>query len=262
MSAPVAMIPYANMAPYRQLGAPRDCHFVTLVPKASVDALVSGQVTAAAVPVGGMCRLAGIIETVGHFGIAAKGASMSVLLFSRYPMEEMHAPKTLHLTPESASSVRLLYLLLGRRVGFNRLPHLAARGQAPDATLLIGDRALIKGVSDAAADAFPHVIDLSQEWFDLYGLPFVFARWVVRLDTPDSTKRAIADWLDTFKANESILVQRSVPEAARRLSLAHNAVERYFQAIRRCLDESDREGQRLFFQLIDQFGRDRLFEPQ
>ncbi|MGD8703366.1 MAG: hypothetical protein PVH26_13110, partial [Desulfosarcina sp.] len=80
MSAPVAMIPYANMAPYRQLGAPRDCHFVTLVPKASVDALVSGQVTAAAVPVGGMCRLAGIIETVGHFGIAAKGASMSVLL--------------------------------------------------------------------------------------------------------------------------------------------------------------------------------------
>ena len=96
MSAPVAMIPYANMAPYRQLGAPRDCNFVPLVPKASIGALIDGKVAAAAVPVGGLARLAGIVETVGRFGIAAKGASMSVLLFSRYPIEHMHEPKTLH----------------------------------------------------------------------------------------------------------------------------------------------------------------------
>lgn len=260
MSAPVAMIPYANMAPYRQLGVPRDCHFVPLVPKASIEALIDGQVAAAAVPVGGLARLAGIVETVGRFGIAARGASMSVLLFSRYPIEHMHEPKTLRLTGESASSVRLLYLLLGHTFGFNRLPRLAAPGQTPDAELLIGDRALIRGVAAGADDALAYVTDLSQAWFDIQGLPFVFARWVVRKNIPDSVKTAIADWLDTFKERESQLVSAAVPGAADRLGLTPDVVKRYFNAIRRCLDDSDIRGQQLFFQQIEQFGRQPLFE--
>ena len=83
MNIPVAMIPYANMAPYRQLGPPPGCHFVSLVPRKSIDALLSGAVAAAAVPVGGLARLGDAVETIGRFGIAAKGPCMSVLLFSR-----------------------------------------------------------------------------------------------------------------------------------------------------------------------------------
>ncbi len=260
MSAPVAMIPYANMAPYRQLGAPGNCHLVPLVPKASIEALIAGRVTAAAVPVGGLTRLAGIVETVGRFGIAARGASMSVLLFSRCPMDRLQAPRTLRLTSESASSVRLLYLLLGHRSGFNRLPRLAAPGQRPDARLLIGDRALIKGVAATADDGLAIVTDLSQAWFDIHGLPFVFARWVVRKDAPDSVKTAIAGWLERFKANEAALVDRAVGAAAERLDLESHVVRRYFGAIRRCLDDSDLRGQQLFFQLIEQFGRQPLFK--
>jgi predicted solute-binding protein len=73
MTAAVAMIPYSNMAPYRQLGEPRGCRFVPLVPKASIAALLSGEVVAAAVPVGGLNALDGVVETVGRFGIAAAG---------------------------------------------------------------------------------------------------------------------------------------------------------------------------------------------
>lgn len=259
MSTSIAMIPYANMAPYRQLGEPEGCHFVPLVPSASIDALIAGTVDAAAVPVGGLAWISGLVEPVGRFGIAAKGPSMSVLLFSQYPIEQMHAPRTLRLTTESATSVRLLYLLMGAVLGFGRLPTLAANGRPPDAHLLIGDRALVENVS---AKVWPYKIDLSEAWFDRHGLPFVFARWVVRKAAPDAVKATIAAWLDTFKANEAELVSKSISQTAARLQLDDDVVRRYFQVIRRCLDDDDHEGQRLFMKKFKRFGREPLFEDR
>lgn len=268
MSVPVAMIPYANMAPYRELGAPEGCHFVPLVPTASIEALMTNRVVAAAVPVGGLMRLEGMVETVGRFGIAARGPCMSVLLFSRVPFEKMQAPITLRITDETASSVRLLYLLLGRTLGFDRLPQLAAAGRQPDAELLIGDRALIKGATAQAEarteagteDGSFHVTDLAGKWFDIHGLPFVFARWVVRKDAAASVKKAIARWLDEFKAQEPDLVARAVPQTARALDVPPGLIERYFGVIRRSLDDSDMQGQRRFFNEIEKFGRQPLFQ--
>jgi len=257
MSTPIAMIPYANMAPYRQLGEPDGCHFVPLVPSASIDALIAGAVDAAAVPVGGLARLSGVVDPVGRFGIAAKGPSMSVLLFSQYPIEQMHAPRTLRLTTESATSIRLLYLLMGAVLGFERLPTLAANGRPPDAHLLIGDRALVENVS---AKVWPYKVDLSEAWFDRHGLPFVFARWVVRKGAPDAVKASIAAWLDRFKANEAELVARSIPETAARLQLDADVVRRYCQVIRRCLDDDDLKGQRLFMENFQRFEREPLFK--
>lgn len=260
MNSAIAMIPYANMAPYRQLGPPEGCRFVSLVPKASITALMTGEVAAAAVPVGGLPQLAGIVEPLGRFGIAAKGPSMSVLLFSRRLFQQISSPQTLRLTGESASSVRLLYLLLGDTSGFDRLPRLAAHGQTPDAELLIGDRALVKGASIAAGDGSVQVTDLAQVWYERYGLPFVFARWVVRKDAPRQTKSALTRWLDRFKAEEAMLVDRAIPQSASRLNLPREVMQRYFNAIRRCLDESDISGQKKFFRLIAQYGREPLFQ--
>lgn len=251
MSAPLAMIPYANMAPYRQLGVPQGCHFVPLVPSASVGALLAGTVNAAAVPVGGLPRLGKSVEMVGRFGIAAKGPCMSVMLFSRVPFEAIQSPRTLRITSETASSVRLLYLLLGQTLGFDRLPRLAADGETADAELLIGDRALIRGVKTKADDAFPYVIDLAQKWYERHGLPFVFARWVVRTEAPEPVKMAIARWLERFRENESRFVDQAVPPTARDLDLPHDVVRRYFQVIRRCLDDTDMQGQQRFLQDLE-----------
>lgn len=261
MSIPVAMIPYTNMAPYRQLGPPPGCHFVSLVPRKSIQALRSGTVVAAAVPVGGLAILKDAVETVGHFGIAANGPCMSVLFFSRIPFEAMHAPRTLRVTTETASSVRLLFLLMGGAFGFNRLPHLSAPGQAADGELLIGDRALIRGQAMQAEDQYTHITDLSQMWLMRKGLPFVFARWVVKKDAPAVVKAAIAGWLDRFEEAESALVEAAVAPCARALGLPEDLVRRYFAVIRRCLGEEDLKGQKLFFQELEQFGREPLFEP-
>lgn len=259
MSVAVAMIPYVNMAPYRVLGPPPGCRFVPLVPKKSVAALLSGEVVAAAVPVGGLALLEGVVETLGNFGIAAKGASMSVLLFSRVSFEAFRAPCTLRVTGETASSVRLLYLLFGHLHGFDRLPRLVPDGQAPDGELLIGDRALVKGqmLSD---DPKTIVTDLSERWFDIHHLPFVFARWVVRKDAPDPVKATIARWLDTFREREPELVEQAIPQAAETVALGPDVIRRYFRVIHRCLEDRDLLGQQRFCDLFEQFGRRPLFK--
>lgn len=259
MTVPVGMIPYSNMAPYRQLGEPDGCRFIPLVPRDSIAALQSGAVVAAAVPVGGLDVLEGVVETVGRFGIAADGASMSVLLFSRVPFEAMHRPRTIRVTGETASSVRLLYLLLGQHHGFDQLPCLVNDGQVPDGELLIGDKALKKG--QAIGDAAPfYITDLSRRWHDIHRLPFVFARWVVRKDAPESIKLTIARWLDEFRMREPLLVEKAVPEAAATLGLAPGIVRRYFNVIRRCLDDRDARGQELYAEMIASHGRRPLFQ--
>jgi predicted solute-binding protein len=262
MSIPVAMIPYTNMAPYRQLGPPPGCHFVSLVPRQSIDALRTNAVVAAAVPVGGLATLGDSVETVGHFGIAARGPCMSVLLFSRRPFEELHTPCTLQVTRETASSVRLLFLLMGHAFGFDRLPKLSHAGQVPDGKLLIGDQALVRGQALNAGDPYSHITDLSQLWTTVKGLPFVFARWVVKKDAPPAVKAAIQHWLETFKTKESTLVEMAVAPCALDLGLSEDVVRRYFSVIRRCLDTEDLKGQQLFIEQMEKFGRRTLFEPQ
>jgi predicted solute-binding protein len=74
---PVAMIPYANMLPYRILGTPPHCCWHDYVPRDSVAALLAGKVMAAAVPVGALPGLAGWVEPLGRYGIAARESSMS-----------------------------------------------------------------------------------------------------------------------------------------------------------------------------------------
>lgn len=265
---PIAMIPYANMAPYRALGAPSGCRFVPVLPRLSVNALRKGDVMAAAVPIGGLPVLKDLVEFVGAFGIAAKESSMSVLFFSRRSFDRMKHPQTLHVTEESASSVRLLYLLLGYTHGFDQIPYAAPVDEVPDGKLIIGDRALLEvknfAINDRPCVDYPyeHVVDLASMWFERFKLPFVFARWVVRKDAPDAVKSDISYWLETFKEQESELVKQAIPETAETLDLDHETVARYFKVIRRTLDEKDLAGQEKFFLEYHKYGRDPLFRKK
>ena len=269
MSFPISMIPYANMAPYRMLGEPRDCHFVPLVPRESIDALMQGRVLAAAVPVGGLFALGDLVEPLGRYGIAAKERSMSVLLYSRMPLDRLRPGHTLRLTTESASSVRLLYLLLGQKLGFHHLPRLAHEGETADGELVIGNSALVwawqlEQCSSAQVGPRPSeltvVTDLASEWYAQERLPFVFARWVVRQDAPEAAKRALRDWMDCFHREEDALVARAISLTAREMCAPDAALARYFEVIRRSLDDADLDGQARFETLFRRHGRAPLFD--
>lgn len=112
--------------------------------------------------------------------IACDGAVGSVILMSRFPIQELDGKHVL-ITEDSLTSVYLLRLLLERGYGVRRPVFM--RGDVPEvlppevaAALLIGDPALRAGNERR----YPHQLDLGQGWKELTGLPFVFALWGVR----------------------------------------------------------------------------------
>jgi predicted solute-binding protein len=260
---PVAMIPYANMAPFRQMGPPEKCRFVECVPRVSIEALREERVLAAAVPVGGLGYLTDVVEPLGPYGIAVQSNSMSVLLFSDRPFEQFRAPLTIGLTGESASSVRLLYLLLGLQHGFDAVPLLTAEGRPGNGYLVIGDRAL-KWAHEfgqtGAVQGYSHVTDLAVLWHRHYRLPFVFARWVVHRNAPAELKGLLQQWLRQFSARENQLVEASVPGVAAQLELPQDEVRRYLRVIRRCLTLEDDAGQQRFMAELRRHGQGVLFK--
>ena len=191
MRYPVSIIPYANMAPFAALGPPRACTLVTHTPRQSTVALREGKILAAPIPVGDLSSVVDEVDFLGTFGIAAAGAVKSVLLFSDRPFEKMAAPAKVCLTDQSSSSVRLLYLLLGYRHGFDNLPYRTMQKAEAQGELLIGDEALVRVAQDRAA----HVTDLAEAWYQVHRRPFVFARWVIRRDAPQACRAALEGWL-------------------------------------------------------------------
>lgn len=112
--------------------------------------------------------------------ISADGPVMSVLLFSRVPLERLDGC-SVALTSESATSVALLKILLARRYGFSNSFTVVSTGVAEalaghDAVLLIGDRALQENMADSGW----LVYDLGELWRGFTGYPFVFALWLAR----------------------------------------------------------------------------------
>ena len=80
---------------------------------------------------------------------------------------------------ESKTAALLVQVILHEKYGVNpeysASPEICLKGSAEgfDAELLIGDKALNHGED-------LNFIDLGKEWYELTGLPFVYAFWVVR----------------------------------------------------------------------------------
>ena len=97
----------------------------------------------------------------------------------------------MRLTVESASSVRLLYLLLGYRLGLSNLPGQAGPDQPANGELVIGDTALSwmrTYEQNGRVHGYRYVTDLATQWYAHHQLPFVFARWVVHREAPPAFK--------------------------------------------------------------------------
>lgn len=258
MDSVVAMIPYANVAPYGMLGPIPGCRFEPMVPSASVTALLRGDVVAAVVPVGALPILEGKVSFVGEFGIAASRAVRSVMLFAKLPLRELVPPREVSLTSQSATSIRLLHLILGYTNGFHRLPYLTDDRERADGILLIGDDALRR----ARDDKVSHVIDLVTEWYRFHKKPFVFARWVVRNDAPVDIREAIETWLNRLRDHDDELVLASAPAEAARIGVSTGEMVTYLRGMRRILGKEELEGQALFLEELRRHAAGGLFQQR
>lgn len=178
----VGAVSYLNTRPliYQLQQLAPGIELVLDVPSRLADALREGRLDVALIP---------SIESfqdpsyriVSDACIGCRGPVLSVKLFSRVPFDQI---ATLALDEGSRTSASLTRILLAQR--YQLRPRLSPlplghglENCDTDAVLLIGDRAIHPPMSD-----YPLSWDLGEEWCRWCGLPFVFAMWTARRETP------------------------------------------------------------------------------
>ena len=142
-------------------------------PAECAEKLLSGKVDIGLVPVAILSKIAEY-QIVGDYCIGATGPVSSVMLYSEVPLTEI---KTIELDYQSRTSVNLARVLTKFYWKINPTFLNAAVGYETQLTgdhagVVIGDRTF------ALNNKYKYTYDLSKEWYEFTGLPFVFACWV------------------------------------------------------------------------------------
>lgn len=176
----VGKIPYLNSVPFYEKMEKRQFKILPVVPRRMGVLAEKGQIDA------GLFSLVDFLRqkenlAILPFCIAARDHVKSVMLFSNHGWNDLDG-KTIGITDDSATSVRLLDILLKRKYGvrasFVRMHSGVSNYEDFDAVLLIGDDAL--KANKHGLSRFELSFDLATEWYEWQKLPFVFAVWAVR----------------------------------------------------------------------------------
>jgi chorismate dehydratase len=254
----IGRIAYLNTDPFFEGLEVGEADQLAVPPRELARLCREGRVDAGAIPVAELFRMEAEFEPLGQMGIACSGPVSTVLCFARRPFRELDGARVA-LTSQSATSVRLLRLLLEQALGVLPASYQRGRVEGADAYLVIGDVAMRQGFH--GAEGFPHVMDLSQAWHEWQGLPFVFARWAVRRSLPDGEKRALAGALSRAL---DLGLDRAAGIAGRRsadIGVPAEELESYLRRLTYRLGEPEARGEALFRRLLERHGLTE-FDPR
>jgi cyclic dehypoxanthinyl futalosine synthase len=154
------------------------------LPSRCAERLAAGEVDLALLPTASYRDLEASIDlrAVAGVAISSFGDVRTVVLVGEVPWQEMTEIALDGASRSSAALVRLLSRERGATPRFVEVAHDDIDGAARGHTgaLVIGDAAF------AAAERYPHVHDLGDEWKQLTGLPFVYAIWAGRSGALDA----------------------------------------------------------------------------
>lgn len=187
----IGVVRYINTLPLIDgLAGLAGCTLVPDVPARLIDRLVAGEVDIALCSVIDVLRSPVPVRMVPVGMLGCGGRTLTVRLYARRPWAEV---RTVAADTDSHTSRALAELILRKRFGADPtmidFDHASgARDPGTDAMLLIGD----KVINDApATDLWPQQLDLGEEWNAWTGLPFVFATWLVRVDSDEEASARI-----------------------------------------------------------------------
>ena len=225
----IGQIPYLNCVLFfHELKNREGIRLEPLVPRALSGAARDAVVDAGPVPLVDTWALEERFMPLGDFCIATTERARSVFLLSKRPFEQLDGAE-IGMTAESSTSVRLLKVLLANAWRVRPARFTAVNRAGNDAFLLIGDEALMhrRGLPD-----FPHVADLGEVWSKWTGLPFVFARWVVRRDLPDAQREYLIHALNQSLASGWSQLDRIAATYASALHMSIAEIREYLEGFR------------------------------
>jgi chorismate dehydratase len=193
-----------------------------LPPATLADELAAGRLDVGLLPSVELLRIPDLAVVPG-LAIAATREVRSVLLISKVPIHEI---RRVALDENSRTSAALVRIVLAERYGIQpesapAAPELESMLAGADAALVIGDPALRVDRSRYV------VLDLAAEWFELTGLPFVFAVWAARRER--ATPALVAMLAESLEIGLAEL-EAIVGEASRESGLKESVLGEYYRA--------------------------------
>jgi chorismate dehydratase len=185
----VGRLPYLNVRPFHGGWSGDEPRWVEGTPRRLGELAAMGRLDAAPLASRDALALRDRFRPLADLGIACSGTVGSVLLLSRLPIRDLSG-RAIALTGESRTSRALLRILLSDRFSLSGQVYVPGEAEAL-ARLCIGDEALVA----RGQRRWPHALDLGAAWTEWTGLPFVYARWVVRRDVEKSAASALAEAL-------------------------------------------------------------------
>ena len=251
----VGKIPYLNSVPFYRRFEPHAFKTLPVNPRRMGLLQEKGQI------------IAGPFSLMDYFGqadrlqllnwcIATRDQVKSVMLFSNHGWRDLQG-KRIGITNETATSVRLLQVLLERkyevRATFERMHGGVNDCSGYDAVLLIGDEALRR--NKFGLEGFELVFDLAKEWYDWKKMPFVFAVWAVEKELPADLKKDLGDLIERSLADSAGHFAEVGELAGKQIGLTGPEVEEYLEGFQYTLGEREREAMKEFRLLVDQSER-------
>jgi len=153
-----------------------DYKFLRYSPLDCGKALLNGEVDMGVIPVTVFAKTKESWKIIPHISISTVNTSKSVKLFFKTDLQDL---QKIALDERADSEVVLLKILMQEKFNITpeyiaMKPNLENMLSKTDAALLIGEEALHE--QEVNKNSF----DLGEEWFDLTGLPMVFAFWAGR----------------------------------------------------------------------------------
>ncbi len=183
--------------------------------------------------------------------ISCFGKVMSVILVSKYPLNQLTDKKVI-LTEESATAAALLRLLFS----FKKIKPYFETGKIRytddlrqndvGAALVIGDAAL----KEKWQKEFDYVFDLGEMWWNLTELPFVFALWAVRKSFAEKKSESVLSVTEYFHISKHkglMNIREIIPAASAKLNLSADICRDYYSHLHYDLNPLQIKGLETFF---------------
>lgn len=242
----VSAVSYLNTIPFRygMENSPELLERIELsrdIPSRCASKLENGEAEVGLIPVAAIPQIKAA-EVISDYCIGATGKVHTVLLCSQVPLNEI---SSIQLDYQSRTSVALCKILCKEHWKISPEFKLAEPGyenklEGNEAGVIIGDRTFFLDSN------YPFQYDLSEAWFEMTGLPFVFATWV-------SNKKMSDDFLHHFnKALKFGLehIQEAI-DAQDNINLEPEVLQTYLnKQIEYKLDEPKKKAMALFLDYL------------
>jgi len=202
--------------------------------------------------------------------ISCHGNVLSVLCASNYELDDLDQ-KTVMFSQESASAASFLKMIFSQRQVYPdfKVGPVGDINQIPsgvDAVMVIGDNAL----TQPWQERYVHCFDLGGIWYEMTGLPFVFAVWVVRESFAKKYPEQVGQVLELLHASKKqgyAHIADVILAGTQKLKLSHSLIKRYYDLLICDLDPLKIKAMKIFFEslyeqkILDTPAKVRFFNP-